>query len=60
MKVEMENIFTCPDDLEQYSWGNCLNYKGKEKQQDWIVNDEVLNTRMEACIPIEDTEGLTD
>ena len=59
LKIEMKDIGTCLDDLEQYSRRNCLVLYGAEEKHVEIVDDvvlKVLNTKMEACISIQDIE----
>ena len=59
LKIEMKDIGTRLDDLEQYSRRNCLILNGAEEKHDEIVDDvvlKVLNTKMEAGISIQDIQ----
>ena len=59
LKIEMTDIGTRLDDLEQYSSRNCLILNGAEEKHDEIADDvvlKVLNTKMEVGISIQGIE----
>ena len=61
LKIEMKDIGTRLNDLEQHSRRNCLILNGAEEKHDEIVDVvvlKVLNTQMEAGISVQDIERV--